>query len=102
MGRVSRVVPAGGSLLAALPARVREELLGIAETVRLPAQEWLFHTGDEADRLYLVASGRLRVVVEREGETRVARLLGPGGGDRRARAPHRHAPVRVRAGGARQ
>ena len=74
----ARVSPAGGSLLAALPARVREELLAIAETVRLPAQQWLFREGEEADGLYLVASGRLRVVVEREGETRVVRLLGPG------------------------
>ena len=46
--------------------------------VRLAAQEWLFRAGDPADRLYFVVSGRLRVVVERDGEPRVARQVGPG------------------------
>ena len=72
-------VPLGdASLLGALPPRVQRELLTVAEHVRLPAQEWLFREGEAADRLYLVTSGRLRVVVERDGEPRVARLVGPG------------------------
>ncbi len=66
------------ALLGTLPLRVREELLAAAEPVRLHAQDWLFREGDAADRLYFLVSGRLRVVVERDGEPRVVRLLGPG------------------------
>jgi predicted acylesterase/phospholipase RssA len=46
--------------------------------VRLPAQEWLFRAGDPAERLYFVVSGRLRVVVERDGRLQTARMVGPG------------------------
>ena len=65
-------------LLSALAPRVQDELVGAAETTRLPAQEWLFREGEPGDRLYLVRAGRLRVVAEREGRARVLRLLGPG------------------------
>lgn len=45
-----------------------DELLGQlareAGEVRLRAGEWLFREGDEADRLYLIRSGRLEVVDE--------------------------------------
>ncbi len=57
---------------------MQEELLAAAVPVRLPAQEWLFRAGERAERLYFVVSGRLRVVVERDGEPRVARMVGPG------------------------
>jgi NTE family protein len=76
---MSQGVPlADAALLGTLPARIQEELVGAADPVRLQAREWLFREGDPADRLYLVVSGRLRVVVEHDGEERVARLLGPG------------------------
>jgi NTE family protein len=66
------------SLLGGLPLHVQRALLAVAQQVRLPAQEWLFREGDAADRLFFVVSGRLRVVVERDGQVLVARLLGPG------------------------
>ncbi len=66
------------ALLGALPADLQEELLAAAEPARLDAQEWLFREGDPADHLYLLVSGRLRVIVVRDGEPRVLRLLGPG------------------------
>jgi NTE family protein len=69
---------AEGSLLGALPSAVQRELLGAAEPLQLPAQAWLFRAGDPADRLFFVVSGRLRVVVERDGEARTGRLVGPG------------------------
>ena len=65
-------------LLSALAPRVQEELLSAAETSRLPAQEWLFREGEPGDRLYVVSAGRLRVVSERDGQSHVLRLLGPG------------------------
>jgi NTE family protein len=72
---------AKSTLLGSLSPKLVEELLTIAESVRVHAQDWLFVQGDHADRLYLVLSGRLRVVVEGEdGEegARVLRVLGPG------------------------
>jgi NTE family protein len=74
----TRVPLAEAALLGTLPRHVQEVLLAAAVPVRLPAQEWLLRAGDPADRLYFVLSGRLRVVVERDGESRVARLVGPG------------------------
>lgn len=68
----------GAPLLGTMAERVQEELLAAAEPTALPAQEWLFHQGDAADRLFFVVSGRLRVVVERGGEQRLVRLVGPG------------------------
>jgi len=76
---MGEAAPLGDSaLLGALPTAAQEELLAAATPVRLRAREWLFREGDDADRLYFLVSGRLRVVVERDGEPRVARLLGPG------------------------
>src|SRR5439155_6002601 len=69
----------GTTTLFGLPSpQIREELMTLAEPVHLQAQGWLFHEGDPSDRLYLLGSGRLRLVVEGEGGTRVLRSLGPG------------------------
>ena len=76
---MSEGVPLSGApLLGTMAERVQEELLAAAEPTALLAQEWLFHQGDAADRLFFVVSGRLRVVVERGGEQRLVRLVGPG------------------------
>ena len=65
-------------LLGTLGQRVQQELLAAAEPISLRAQEWLFREGDPVDRLFFVVSGRLRVSVERDGEQRLVRLVGPG------------------------
>jgi predicted acylesterase/phospholipase RssA/CRP-like cAMP-binding protein len=44
----------------------------------IEAGQWLFHEGDDADSLFVVMSGRLRIVVTGEGEPRIVRELGPG------------------------
>src|SRR4029079_17869971 len=44
----------------------------------LEAGEWLFQEGDAADRLFVVLSGRLRIVVTRDGAPHSVRELGPG------------------------
>ena len=69
---------AASPLLGALSPRLQEELLEAAGPARVRAQEWLFHEGEPGDRLYVVRSGRLRVVAEREEGSRLLRLLGPG------------------------
>lgn len=56
-------------------------LRALAEGARpaaLDAGEWLFRTGDAADALFVVRSGRLEVVVEGDDGPRVVRELGPG------------------------
>jgi len=50
-----------------------------AAVVRVQAGEWLFHAGDLADNLYVVRSGRLRVVVGDDARSRIVREVGPGG-----------------------
>src|SRR5262245_53225379 len=69
---------ADAALLGSLEPRLRDELIAVAAPIRLRAQEWLFLEGDVGDRLYVVVSGRLRVLVEDEDRQRVLRLLGPG------------------------
>jgi NTE family protein len=49
-----------------------------ATPCRVEAGRWLFREGDDADRLFIVLSGRLRIVVTREGEPRAVREIGPG------------------------
>jgi NTE family protein len=71
-------VLADAALLGSLEPRLRDDLVAIAEPIQLRAQEWLFLEGDVGDRLYVVLSGRLRVLVEDDDGQRVLRLLGPG------------------------
>ena len=65
-------------LLGLLSPQLQEQLLAAARPVRLHAQEWLFREGDPGDCLYVLESGRVRVVVERDDELRVLTTLGPG------------------------
>ena len=71
--------PLGDSpLFGLLPAYLQDELVAAAQPLRVPAREWLFHAGDAGDCLYLVVSGRMRVLAERDGRTAVLNTLGPG------------------------
>jgi NTE family protein len=49
-----------------------------ARAVTLHGGDYLFRSGDAADRLFVVRSGRLRVLVEAEEGPRIVRELGPG------------------------
>ena len=49
-----------------------------ARTITLRGGDYLFRGGDAADRLYVVRTGRLRVLVEAEEGPKVVRELGPG------------------------
>jgi NTE family protein len=71
--------PLGDSpLFGLLAPRLQDELVATAHAIRVPAREWLFHAGDAGDCVYLVTSGRMRVLVERDGESVVLNTLGPG------------------------
>ena len=68
----------GVRLLRGLDSAALEELARRAETVSLEAGSYLFRSGDAAHELYVVQSGRLRVLVDAGDGPRIARELGPG------------------------
>ena len=63
-------------LLRGASAAAVEQLRESARETRLAAREWLFRAGEPADRLFLVLSGRLRVV--EPGTGRLLREVGAG------------------------
>lgn len=65
-------------LFRGLGAQALDRLARDAQPLTLQGGEYLFRSGDPADRLFLVLTGRLRVVVEGDDGPRVARELGPG------------------------
>ncbi|HEX5800188.1 MAG TPA: patatin-like phospholipase family protein [Gaiellaceae bacterium] len=67
---------AGAPLLRGASAAAVEQLRESARETRLAAREWLFRAGEPADRLFLVLSGRLRVVEPETG--RLLREVGAG------------------------
>jgi predicted acylesterase/phospholipase RssA len=65
-------------LLAGADTETLDELARSVRPIRVHAGEILIREGQAADRLYVVRSGRLRVLVEREDGPRAVRELGPG------------------------
>jgi NTE family protein len=63
-------------LLRGASAAAVEQLRASARETRLAAREWLFRAGEPSDKLFLVLSGRLRVVEPETG--RLLREVGPG------------------------
>ena len=76
---LGRAVPGSSTEVAAdVESRLHERLASDAEPVALRSGDYLFRSGDRADRLYVVRTGRLRVLVEDADCPRVVRELGPG------------------------
>jgi predicted acylesterase/phospholipase RssA len=71
------IVLSGVPLFAAGGPEVIARMAERAERTRLAAGDWLFRTGDPADSLYVVASGRIEAVLDDEEHTLV-RTLGRG------------------------
>ena len=69
---------AGSPLFGLLAPALQDELIGAARPVSVPARDWLFHEGDAGDCIYVVVSGRMRVVAERDDQQLVLDTLGPG------------------------
>ena len=65
-------------LFAALPPTVRDELFGGADRRALERREHVFCQGRDADALYVVLSGSLRVHRDVEREWRLLTDVGPG------------------------
>ena len=65
-------------LLAGAGAETLDALLVHLRTVQVHAGDVVIHQGDSADRLYLVRSGRLRVLVDQEDGPKIVRELGAG------------------------
>jgi CRP/FNR family cyclic AMP-dependent transcriptional regulator len=67
------------SLLDSLSPALRELVLQLSHVRRVDAGAYLFHHGDEADSMYVVASGRLAVrATTVDGDTAIVRVIGPG------------------------
>ncbi len=64
----------GVSVLAELDDALLTRVANEVRSVSLSAGEWLFHTGDRADAAYVIAAGRMEVVIEHPRET-VIRVL---------------------------
>jgi CRP-like cAMP-binding protein len=65
--------------LALLEPDLREQVRKRLSRRKIPAGKALYQAGEPADALYLVESGRFRVVMaERRGRERVLQFLGPG------------------------
>jgi predicted acylesterase/phospholipase RssA/CRP-like cAMP-binding protein len=73
-----RELLARAPLLAGAEPETLDELARSVRPIRVHAGEVLIREGQAADRLYVVRSGRLRVLVEREDGPRAVRELGPG------------------------
>lgn len=67
------------TILEGLPEAERERLLQVSRRRRFAAGEVVFHRGDPADTLHLIARGRFAVrIVTPLGDTATLALLGPG------------------------
>lgn len=64
----------GVMMLQALPVPTLEHLASVVQRDRIPAGEFVFREGEQADRLYIIAQGQAEVL----GEERRIRTLGPG------------------------
>jgi NTE family protein len=73
-----RELLASAPLLAGAEHGTIDELAQHVRPVRVHAGELVIREGEDADRLYIVRTGRLRVLVEREDGPRAVRELGPG------------------------
>jgi predicted acylesterase/phospholipase RssA len=75
---VSGSTLAGVPLLAGADAEALDALAVEAQPLRALAGDWVLRAGDEANELYVVLRGRVRVTTSAEGEDRTLRILGPG------------------------
>jgi NTE family protein len=69
---------AGVPLLAGADSEALEALAADAQPCRVLAGDWVLREGDQADDLFVVLRGRMRVVSRADGEERTLRVLGPG------------------------
>jgi predicted acylesterase/phospholipase RssA len=75
---VSTSTLAGVPLLAGADPDALDALAADARPFRLLAGDWVIREGDEADDLFVVLRGRLRVVTRSDEGERTLRILGPG------------------------
>jgi NTE family protein len=75
---VSSSTLAGVPLLAGADPEALDALAADARPRRALAGDWVIREGDEADDLFVVLRGRLRVVASSDEGERTLRILGPG------------------------
>ena len=65
---VSVATLAGVPLLGGADAEALEALAADAQPLRALAGDWVMREGDDADDLYVVLRGRLRVIADADGQ----------------------------------
>jgi len=77
-GQVVAVVK-GSPMFSALDAAAARGFVGDCRTIHLPAGRLVFHAGQEADRFYVVLSGRVKIFkLSARGDEQILHLYGPG------------------------
>ena len=66
------------AMFAELGDAALADVAGRVERVRLEAGQWLFRQGDPAGSVFIVASGRLEVILDEDGREELLRVMGPG------------------------
>jgi CRP/FNR family transcriptional regulator, cyclic AMP receptor protein len=87
-------------VLASMPAEDRNQLLRTGRRRRFAKGETLFHYGDPADSLHLLATGRVAVrVMTPQGDQAILTVLGPGKvfGELALIDPHAHRTATITA-----
>ena len=74
----SKVEPALRPLVGSLSPRLISSLQSLLEVVELPGGDHLFQQGDAGDAMFIVISGRLKVLVTTDGQVRELAELGRG------------------------
>lgn len=70
---------ATAEILRELGPEARERMLATGSTRRLPRRAILFAAGDSADTLYLLVTGRIKLVrANADGQEVIVRFIGPG------------------------
>jgi CRP-like cAMP-binding protein len=77
-GRSAELPLESVAVAAGLDAAELETLRGELKREMLNATEVLFHEGDQGDRLYLLARGKLAIVIRGAGRARCVLTYGPG------------------------
>jgi CRP-like cAMP-binding protein len=66
-------------LFAEIPDEELDDLTALAQIKKLSKDSTIFHAGDPADAVYVVASGRVKVVItSSDGKEFILTVLGPG------------------------
>jgi CRP-like cAMP-binding protein len=78
MAHLDRSLIMDAAAFAGLPGEALDEIIALAQPLRLPKGEAAFRQGETADRFFLLLHGRLRVTrLNAQGQQMIVRFIGP-------------------------